>query len=86
MNMQKNDIFKVLVENTKKVIGVFDDDIPKITNETYFSNLGASSCDRAEIVSNTLVSISLTAKLEDILIANTIGEMVELIFKKRLST
>lgn len=79
--MHRKDILNILVDHTRKVIAEFDTETYDITEDTYFSNIGASSCDRALIAVNTLASLSVDAKLEDILTANTIGEMVDLICK-----
>ena len=82
--MQRNDIYNTLVGHTRRIVVKFNDKTRKIDTDTYFVNLGASSCDRAEIVAETLESLSIETPLEDVLIANTVGEMVELIYKAKV--
>ncbi|TQV84326.1 phosphopantetheine-binding protein [Aliikangiella coralliicola] len=80
MYIQRDDIFTVLVGHTKKFVADIEEEIPDITADTHFVNLGASSCDRAEIAAETLESLSVETPLEEILVASTLGEMVELIY------
>ncbi|MCW8998427.1 MAG: phosphopantetheine-binding protein [Kangiellaceae bacterium] len=83
--MEKEDIFKVLVKHVEKIVFELFEEAPIITDDTYFCELGASSCDRAVIVADTLNTLSVNTPVEEILVASTIGEMVELIYKGSIS-
>lgn len=79
--MQRHEIFNLLVGHTQDVVVELDQKAPVITSDTYFVNIGASSCDRAIIAAETLDSLSLDLPLEVVLVANTLGEMVEIIYQ-----
>jgi len=79
--MDKRVIFESLVEQTNKFsFGLFNE-IPIITADTHFTDLGLNSCDRAAIAADTLKLFSLSVPLIDILTASTLWEMAELIYQ-----
>ncbi len=80
--MDKSEIFNLLVKYTKENIVDLFEEIPNITEDTHFVELGASSCDRAAIAADTLDSLSLKSSVENILNAATLGEMTELIYSR----
>ena len=83
--MQKKELFDLLVGHTKRFLLKLDGEDVDITSDTHFVSLGASSCDRAVILAETLESLSVNESLEDILNASTVGEMNELIYEKLYS-
>ena len=83
--MTKRDIFRCIVEHTKEVLCDLYDEFPEINAGTYFANLGASSCDRAQIAAITLESIAMDIPLEQVVEANTLGDMADIIFRREVS-
>ena len=80
--MMKSNIYDLVVKHTKMVISDFNEPDTKITINSHFVNLGASSCDRVEIVSELLEVLSLEIEPKDVLDASTIQEMGDIIYEK----
>lgn len=77
--MEKEDISKALVNQLEKFVSSIFEEIPTISNNTYFCELGASSCDQAVIVADTLNALSINIPVEKALVANSVGELIDLI-------
>lgn len=77
--MQQDVVFNLLTERVSNIVSQFGIDTPEIKKSTYFAELGASSCDRAVIAAEMLELLDLNIAIEEILVADTIGEMVRLI-------
>lgn len=83
--MQKNIILSHLVGHAKQLAISLFEEVPEITADTHFADIGMSSCDRAAIAADTLKSLSVRVPLVDILTASTLQEMVELIYVGAIS-
>jgi acyl carrier protein len=78
--MEKKEIFNILLGHVKVFSLKIELDNMEITEDTYFVDMGASSCDRAEIIAKTLDQLSIKEVAGEILLSNTLGKTVEAIY------
>jgi len=76
--MKKEDIFKLIVQHTCKVI-------PKLKNHKFQSedrlkDLGANSLDRSEIIEMVMESLSLQVPRVKVFGAKNIGELTDILY------
>ncbi|MDQ4039344.1 MAG: acyl carrier protein [Actinomycetota bacterium] len=75
--MSKEQVFDIIVENTREVVPELDDHAFDTTDS--LRELGANSIDRAEIIMMTLEALSLNIPLVRLANVKNIGELADLI-------
>ncbi|UAA37459.1 acyl carrier protein [Paraneptunicella aestuarii] len=78
--MTKDEIFAVIVENTRDVLPELEDHEFKMDDQ--LKDLGANSIDRSEIVMMTLEALSLNIPLIELGGVENIGELAETLAAK----
>lgn len=78
--MTKDEIFAVIVENTRDVLPELEDHEFKLDDQ--LKELGANSIDRSEIVMMTLEALSLNIPLIELGGVENIGELAETLAAK----
>jgi len=79
--MNKEDIFEVIVGHTREVIPELEEHDFK--TDDALKDLGANSIDRSEIVMMTLESLSLNIPLVEIAGAGNMGELASILYEKK---
>jgi polyketide biosynthesis acyl carrier protein len=78
--MTSNDIFELIVKNTRNVIPMLDSHTFARTDS--LKELGANSIDRSEIVIMTLEDANCSISLVEVAGAANMGELADLIYAK----